>query len=116
MTSNVETIFINSKHKPMADYLTLPVIARRLGYKSFYTIYGLIDKRAFPAYQRFNRKWYTNDKLIHQWELQQTKQAREKRARRRLEREAREKTPARSQITDPVQSTPSTTDPEHDKD
>ena len=85
----------------MADYLTLPAIAHRIGYKTHHTVYSLIDKKAFPAYQK-GRKWYTNDDLILQWELQQAKQCRERLINRRLQRETAKQTQAaQDKIIDP---------------
>ena len=62
----------------MADYYTLKKIAVRLGYRNCLTVYSLIKNKAFPAYQKYNRKWYTNDDLIRTWELEQAKICRQR--------------------------------------
>ena len=73
----------------MADYWGLVAIGRRMGVAPG-TITAWLRAYGFLAYKRkryklANPRWYTNDQLIHTWELSRCQQARkavlERRAR-----------------------------------
>lgn len=64
----------------MADYFGVVAIAKRMGVHPA-TIKQWQDRKGFLIYHRWNSKtrryvWYTNDNLIHAWELARCSQER----------------------------------------
>ncbi len=71
----------------MAQYLTLPKIAKRLGYKTSATVYRLLIEEGLPMYKKYKpARWYTTDDLIQAWELEKCKRHREELIKRRSKR------------------------------